>query len=90
MAFSYDRNNILLYAYHPMRIVTYKITYKYIEFERYLSYPSAHSITISRWNKDQMHLPEIVIVGKGITFDTGGLNIKGRGQVVKEICVSMS
>ena len=24
-------------------------------------------------------IPEIVIIGKGITFDTGGLNIKGGG-----------
>lgn len=36
-----------------------------------------------RWNapaSDSIeNVPEIVIIGKGITFDTGGLNIKGGG-----------
>ena len=30
-------------------------------------------------NSSEKNIPEIVIIGKGITFDTGGLNIKGGG-----------
>ena len=29
---------------------------------------------------EQPEFPEIVIIGKGVTFDTGGLNIKGMGM----------
>ena len=30
-------------------------------------------------DENDSKIPEIVIIGKGITFDTGGLNIKGGG-----------
>jgi leucyl aminopeptidase len=32
---------------------------------------------IARWNGDPDHSEKTVLVGKGITFDTGGLNLKG-------------
>ena len=39
---------------------------------------SENSSTSASGNSSQ-NIPEIVIIGKGITFDTGGLNIKGGG-----------
>ena len=33
----------------------------------------------SKNDENDSKIPEIVIIGKGITFDTGGLNIKGGG-----------
>ena len=36
-------------------------------------------LKVSKNDENDSKIPEIVIIGKGITFDTGGLNIKGGG-----------
>lgn len=42
---------------------------------------SAPRLVLAQWDGGDAKRPHVALVGKGVTFDTGGLHIKGRGSM---------
>ena len=54
-------------------------------FSEKVSDESISGIESNQLSSDIKSYPEVVLVGKGVTFDTGGLNIKGAGMRMMKV-----